>query len=252
MGNTIIVEIDKIAAMFQMIRKSYPEFTEKLEEVHAQLRLLKEDAFDFPDLGKYANQLQIVELFKGANEDGVTPDTILQLYQLFGRTINALRDNTGRIKAISYIETLPNDMLPMLVLDASSRWAKLYQMMSDSRQNIKQLLSAPKNYKNATFHVCNKGGGKGTINRNPQKYIDGVVKEIMDSKDDLLVVHHLNLNIEFKEDIQERTTDFKHKVGFLHYGIHAGTNEFVNRKKVILAGTEFHDPWVKHSMIRTC
>ena len=252
LGDQLILDSKKIAAMLVVTQKDFPDWTEQAQNLFVAITQATEDqAVEVPNLYQFTHEYEIRELFKDCDDDDkVTADDVSMLFRFSERTVNVVRDNTKKTKMICYVETLPDDIWPVIVLDASSSFRKTYQFMNDVDNNIRQLETAKKNYENATFHVCPKGGGKSTINLNPEKYIQGVSRQIDKSDLKQLVVHHKNLNISFNEEVDKLVTGDKSRVGYLTYGKHAGTNEFSDRTIVILAGTLFYDPATKHLLVR--
>jgi hypothetical protein len=84
------------------------------------------------------------------------------LSAISGRRVVVRRDRPGGNACVDYIDTVPHDLAPILVLDASGRQGVriLYKDMETKRGLITPLKSAPKSYENLTIHVWRRGGGK--------------------------------------------------------------------------------------------
>jgi len=252
LGNMLVLDTNKIAAMLALTQDEFPDWTEQARNLFVAITQATEDqTIEVPNLYEFAHEYEIRAIFEEVDYgDKITSDDASMLFQFSERTVNVVRDNTRKTKIICFVKNIPDDIWPVIVLDASSSFRKTYQFMNDADKIIRQLETFRKNYENATFHVCPKGGGKTTINRASQKYIDGVARQVNRTAEKVLVIHHKNLNVDFRTEVDRQVTGDKTRVGYLTYGKHKGTNEFSDRSEVILAGTSFHDTATKHLLVR--
>lgn len=137
---------------------------------------------------------------------------------------------------LRYENILPNDLAPMLILDASGLQRETYALWAANRGGLELLPSPPKNYSPLVIHHWDRASGKSTsVDWN--SLADGVAKTISELPEDdkILVVHHLKSKYvpDIKGMIEERTN---RKVAYCTWGKHTATNEFRDCKHVILAG----------------
>jgi hypothetical protein len=70
--------------------------------------------------------------------------------------------------------TLPEDLKPLLVLDASGRVRRAYQSWANgNRKDIVSITASSKNYANLTIHHWQRGGGKWSIKNDAQLIAKG-------------------------------------------------------------------------------
>lgn len=74
---------------------------------------------------------------------------------------------------------MPEDLLPLLVLDASGRVRGTYEHMENHRLNVVRLQEAPKDYAPLTVHVWQKSGSKSGWADNGEELAEGVLNTIM-------------------------------------------------------------------------
>src|SRR5262249_14901119 len=84
------------------------------------------------------------------------------LWFLCDKTVTVIQVKTHVNAILDYRETFPADLVPLLVLDASSRRGvrETYSLWDAERGNIKRLAEAPKDYSPLTVHHWPTSGGK--------------------------------------------------------------------------------------------
>ena len=166
------------------------------------------------------------------------------LWYLSGKTVTIRRDGKFGNAVLDFRETLPADLAPMVILDASGRVRATYRAMEEERGNLVRLRSAPKRYEPLTVNIWQTGGGKSAFAQNGAKLAAGIAKTI-DSKpaQRWLVVTHRNDgrvgNIEKTVKGLLSVTP-EENVTFIQWGSHSATNEYADVPNIILAGTLFY------------
>jgi hypothetical protein len=142
---------------------------------------------------------------------------------------------------LDYKDTLPDDIKPLLALDASARVRTAYKYWEQGRGGIVRLPSAKKRYDALDIHVWNRGGGKSAFRKDGKQVAEAVVLTTMTRpNEEWLIVHHeTGINMDFEEEVRSRLPPSGPTVHFLHWGAHDATNEFANVPNIILAGTLF-------------
>ena len=142
---------------------------------------------------------------------------------------------------LDYKDTLPDDLKPLLALDASARVRTVYDCWEEGRGGIVRLPSASKRYDDLTIHVWDRGGGKSGFRNNGDLLVEGIASTILTRPDEpWLVVHHKQEGI--GRDIEDEVRALLPptvRVHFLHWGAHDATNEYADVPNIILAGTLF-------------
>jgi hypothetical protein len=213
--------------------------------------------FTFPDfIREYAIETgQIDHLLHDAHAEH--RKTAKDLWYLSGQSVRIRRDRGDMGSTLlDYHESLPEDLTPLAVLDASGRTKGTYQMwLKGLRDNLVFLRPAPKSYANLTVHLWNTGGGKGVFRSSKrQTLIEGIAKTIHTKPDqEWLVCHHkqeAGFNVE--RELKALLADHMDlgNIHFLSYGNHMATNEYAHVSNVILAGILYYRPSDYESLTR--
>ena len=166
------------------------------------------------------------------------------LEKLQGHQVSIHHDNySGGGVAVSYIEALPKEFAPVLILDAFGKDRNFYRAWADHRGNLEFLAEAPKTYRNLTIHWRKDAAGKAA-HRTP-KQRDKIVKAGIEAH---FAAGAPMLNIKHKMDKSSYDIEpdikrgIKAKGGdpepdaFLTWGLHTGTNDYLNRKQIFVGG----------------
>src|SRR4029078_8027441 len=82
---------------------------------------------------------------------------------------------------IQYADILPDDLAPMLILDASGGIRTTYKLWYTHRKGIRVLDSPQKSYQGFTIHHWDRGAGKSVYDPNrgePEKLAEGIALAI--------------------------------------------------------------------------
>ena len=198
--------------------------------------------YAYPDLEtKHGVWLPDLLRISKTTPDNKTVSYVETLRKMLGTSVVVRKDGAYGATLVSYEDTIPADMAPMLVLDASARVRETYKLWKEGRGGIEFLPSAVKSYRNLTVHLWDHGGGKGAFERDDRVLIDGIVVVISSKPHEpWLVVHHINLNsVDIEEAVRSLLPSRGPNVRFLNWGAHDATNQYAGIPNVILAGTLF-------------
>ncbi|MGA7328961.1 MAG: hypothetical protein WBX25_31865 [Rhodomicrobium sp.] len=141
-----------------------PPLGQALEELFLSLKDVKDRSlFRLPDLAEIHETAlnEALSIVEGSPQELVS--TVETLWYLFGKCVTVCSDGIPGNAILDYKETLPKDLTPLLVLDASVRVRTVYKLWKEERGGIVMLPTAVKRYDNHTIHVWNRGGGKGCV-----------------------------------------------------------------------------------------
>jgi hypothetical protein len=244
-GQTVTITRDEIASLLKPVRSQHPRLALRLEQLFTDLKAQPDGTItELPDFcSDYSFQLdQLLQLVEGQPESLV--NAAKSLWLLGGKAITVRQDGKYGHTVLDYRDTLPPDIAPLLVLDASGRVRTVYRLWEERRGGLVRLPSAAKKYRNLTVHVWNTGGGKSAFARNMDVLAEGIASTIrLRPNEDWLVVHHKSSggqNIETR--IRNLLPVNACKVHFINWGCHDATNKFSHVSNVILAGTLFYRP----------
>jgi hypothetical protein len=249
-GQPITLPLDDLALLFRRYRPINPALAEELETFRDQLRLkaasktFSTASVDIPD---FASEHRL-NLGSGLSLLSTASDEELQaatgLWSLSGQTVTLRRDGKYGLVLVHYREHLPEDLAPLLILDASGRVRETYRLWEQHRGGLVRLKEAAKNYESLTVHVWERGGGKAAFTENSAELIQGIANTIDRRPDEeWLIIHHKLQGEDIPRAICEMVVRAElEKIHFIHWGNHQATNAFVHVSNVILAGTLFYRP----------
>lgn len=253
-GEELTLSVDQIGKLPELVRKIDDKLAERLLALIVAFQSSEEGSIqEIPDLdSEHDKTLR----FLASKKDVIGRDDRKVAYvlrQLSGKPVRVSRDAGGKT-VLSYRESLPDDFAPVLILDASARVRKTYDFWADKRKTLYRLGSAAKNYRDLTVHIWNKGGGKGAWSNNLDELLQGVVATIKAKPDEdwLVIVHQEDRYYipDLAAAIGALLPDHAGKISYLTWGNHHATNQYVDVKNVILAGTLFFQPSTYEARLR--
>jgi hypothetical protein len=250
-GIPLSLNRDDLSWMLRPMRGSFPKLTDDLEKLFFELRQVADGTvMQLPDYAAQLDLNDLLRLFDGYDSNGeknlkdAQRRIVTQVWQVSGKTVSIRRDGQYGNAVIDYQDTLPVDLAPMAILDASGRVRSTYRDIEQGRGTLVRLKSAVKRYDNLTVNVWHTGGGKTAFKDNGDRLAAGIAKTI-DSKPTerwLVVAHKEDRNI---GNVPEKIIKLLKKtppahVSFISWGQHMATNEYVSVSNIILAGTLFY------------
>jgi hypothetical protein len=160
-----------------------------------------------------------------------------------GHTVRVSRDGRFGKAMITYRPTMPDDLRPLVVLDASGRVRDAYGSIERHWGILTRLRPAVKDYSPLNVHLWSTSGGKSAFEAKLPELANGIAATIRTKPDEqwLAVVHKTGGKIKDVEKAvrsaapgERRGQPSRH-----HMGPHMATNEFADVPNVILAGTLF-------------
>ncbi|WP_394200133.1 hypothetical protein, partial [Litoreibacter albidus] len=237
-GEVVSLNTDQLAALRDPLRTSYPALAEIVEELELALKASDgKDTFDWPDIWEVTG-VPLRSAQQGREEQHVK--YLDSLYALSGRRVLLRRPHNAFkvITALDSRDAIPDDLAPVVILDASGRVRSTYGQWEKQKDNLVRLPSAVRRYSNLTVRVMDKGAGKTAWAKNGEALAHEVAK-LIDSKPDevWLVIYHSGVNNgAIPDQIRGLLNSDPSRVSFLNWGKHKGTNEFRHIPNVILAG----------------
>jgi hypothetical protein len=247
-GQPITLAADSIAFVLQRLAALSPDLRRDVGAIFKEVDALPSGAtYVVPDFAdKYQNvslndALALAEVRGSPREDERM--ALSSLWFISGKRVSIRRDGAYGGAIIDYRETLPEDLAPMVILDASGRVRSTYRDMEGGRGSLVRLRSAPKSYGPLTIHTWLTGGGKSAFVTNRDRLVAGIAKTI-DSRPHehwLVVCHRSDGRVgDIEKAISTLATAPRENVRYITWGNHSATNEFVDTPNVILAGTLFY------------
>ncbi len=187
--------------------------------------------------------MPIADLYSLKRLDNQALEDAISLWVMSGRVARVRQDGTRRA-LLDFNERFPQDILPMLVLDASAPYRDIYSAMDSDQWNVVNLKTAPKWYDNLTAHV--RSGGAG-VNMTPAVFnqrVEDIAKIINDSPDkSAMVLCHKAYKVgkssrDLRAEVLEMVEEDRRPI-FVTWGKHDGVNTYRERSVLIMASTYF-------------
>lgn len=211
------------------------------------------DLVDVPDFEK-EHDISLADVLASAigatgrlRDDQQAAATALMVIN--GKTVGVLKEAFGRTEetsaatVLTYHDTLPADLLPLLVLDASGRVRDTYRQIEQHRGNLRRLPSAIKDYSPLTVHTWRLAGSKTGFERHGVNLVKGITDTIKTKPNErwLVVLHKESRKVGNIADAIRRQLPavVADNVATITWGQHMATNAYADVPNVILAGTLF-------------
>lgn len=249
-GMVVSVDHDELAALLKPARKVSQDFRDGLRAFAAVLEDSQTGSLiDVPDwLQLYGVTLpDLLDALPGGNT-GLRDDeraAATSIFTLAGRTAGVWKDNHSGSAFLSYRETLPKDLAPLLVLDASGRVRQTYADMANHR-GLVPLRAAVKDYAPLTVHHWKTGGSKTAFGKRGAELVKGIADTIMTKPTErwLVVAHMRGSKVGDVERAIRKSipAGVGSNVAIITWGTHVATNEYADVGNLVLAGTLFMRP----------
>ena len=240
--------------LFQLVKPLRPisgALAEAVADFAITLRSIEDGALvQVPDFGAGLGVSLADILVTAAGITGRFRDdeqrTATALVTMSGKVARACRDGSSGSTLLTYRDTLPADLAPLLVLDASGRVRETYRYVERHRGTLVRLKDAVKDYSPLTIRTWKTAGSKSGWQNNADELVQGVADAILSKPDErwLVVVHKAGAKVpDVERQVRRRLpTDTSAKVEMLTWGQHLATNLYADIPNVILAGTLFMAP----------
>jgi len=167
-------------------------------------------------------------------------DAAADLWLMSGKSVVVHRSGARNV-FIHYEDTLPDDLKPVVVCDASGRVRQTYALWEKGRGDLVRLQDGGKNYENLTILLWRRGGGWSSWEKHADELIDGIITTVNEKVDDeFLIVYPMRAK-EVPNSVRTGAAN-PDRLAFVHWGgsEFKATNDYRDYKNVILAGTLFY------------
>jgi len=242
----LTVDVTEIEGLTECARK-IPAFLELLDKLIGEIKAAKSgECVSIPDFEMESDIPVASALGLYVDEKPAKQNILRDLYLLQGNTVTVSRDGSNRT-VIHYEDTLPDDLKPVIICDASGRVRQTYPHWAQGRGDLVGLASAPKDYDDLTIHLWKHAGSKTAWNDKAQatEMLRAIV-EVVNSKpnEEFLIIHHMvkgSRSIDLPAYVETSATD-PERLHFTHWNSEdcKATNQFKDVPNIILAGTLFY------------
>ncbi len=210
---------------FMKVKKSLSDY---MEDLLKQLKELEHgELLYIPNLEKKFNitKNDLVPALKDQSDE--IKDAVLDLWSIQGKYAKVFKDSYSST-IINYALRIPQDLYPLIVLDAGARVAGTYPLQEREKDNIIRLATATKTYKNLMVYGYDISSGKTKLkNRNSiAKIIAQVINN--DPFHHSLFLQHKGAGYKERVEKHLNMTISRDDLFECEYGLHKATNEFAD------------------------
>lgn len=237
-GEMVSLNTDQLASLRDPLRLSHPSLAQLVEGLERELEASGgRGTCTWPDV-EDATGISCYLAKRGLDQRHAS--YVDDLYALSGRCVLLRKSNnaTTVITALDSRDAIPDDLAPMVILDASGRVRATYKQWEKTAGKLVRLPSAVRSYRNFTVHVMDKGSGKTAWTKDGGSLALDVAR-LIDSKpeEEWLVIYHKGAKGgAIPDQIRGLLNTNPNRISFLNWGKHQGTNAFRHIQNVILAG----------------
>ncbi|MGR3735677.1 hypothetical protein [Pseudophaeobacter sp.] len=241
-GEVASISTDQLAALRDPLRLSYPPLAELIGRLERQLEVSGgKGTLMWPDVAEDTG-ISCRSARAGVGQRQAT--YLDNIYALSGRRVLLRKPNPAAsvIAALNTRDAIPDDMAPVVILDASGRIRSTYDLWERNAGNLTRLRSGVRMCQNLKVQVMYRGSGKDAWRKNGEVLAQELASLINSKPDEeWLVVYHKGVNSgAIPDQVKGLLSSNPDRVSFLNWGKHQGTNEFRHIKNVILAGMNNH------------
>ena len=216
----------------------------KLFGIAQDILKLKEGTYTFPDFEDEYGETwdDILQSLKERGEelDSTKRRVAYCLWKMSGREVRVTTDAEGRA-AIDWKQSLPDDFFPVVVFDASGKIRTMNDYYAEATDKLEHITDIKRDFSHLTFHHINLGGGKDSWRKRKGPLLE-LTRELVNLEPDrkTLVIYHSSERDKGKKlqlpNIQQELEGQSPNTGFLTWGNHKQTNQFMDYNRLILAG----------------
>jgi Primase C terminal 2 (PriCT-2)/RepB DNA-primase from phage plasmid/Type III restriction enzyme, res subunit len=251
-ARNVLIKVNQIKKLLDEALKVNEKLYFVLDGLINDVKKKKDGEFvDIPDFMEtcgvdieYANYI-----YDDENKD--TKLAVNDLWLLSGKTVVVRGNKEEKNTVLDYQNTLPNDLKPMVICDASGRVRQTYPHWANGRGDLVELRKATKDYDQLTIHLWKRGAAKDKWIEDHEVLVEGIAKTIAAKPIGEWLIVHRKKHKYFQVDIPMLIKNglvkfgvFDHsKLNFIHWnGEDAkATNKFKDIKNIMLAGTLFYE-----------
>lgn len=239
----VCVNAASIGALYPILNNIRPELIGELDRLRAMLRDCSDHSvIRVPDLGAAVglslSRLQAAMPMKRPETVKIATD----LWSLYGRNAVVRDDGKKGATLVSIRESVPADLAPMAVLDASARVRTAYDWWPNSFVKLEHLRIAPKRYNHLICRVWSIGSGQAAYDDDEDRQLrcNGILRAINSRpKERWLVICHKRHRENIEKEIAALIEGDSQRVEYIHWGIHRASNGYAEIRNIVLAGLPY-------------
>jgi hypothetical protein len=219
-----------------------PELGKRIRSIALEIERTEQETYHFPNL----------ELEFGISWEEIRSDlkeleekvhdwerrSVYTLWKVAGKEVAVHKDADAET-LIEWKQSLPEDMFPIVVFDASGKLRTMYDYYKEATEKLKIITEIDRNFEHLTFHHVDIGGGKTAWKRRPEplKKLTQALISLDPERKTLVIVHKPQKGK--RDNIPDIEKDLSSKcpnASWLSWGSHRQTNDFRDFDRLVVPG----------------
>lgn len=249
----LAVTTDQLTCLPQIFRKDYPEVSRIISDLANKLEHAEPGTvLRCPDLadqnGLYSDEWEYIRRRAFEDEEDASPERRIaeHLGLMIGQEVGVRRDNMHNVNAITWRDSIPDSMMPIVVLDASGQCKTVYDYYGRATNQLEIFTTSRKSYAAVDVGIMNIGTGKSSW-RDPNKFdqLIELTAANINAKDEVTLVSIQKPDAQkprfghaipdLEKLIREKIT-IEAPVHFLTVGNTRQTNDYRHVQRIVSAG----------------
>tara|TARA_B110000977_G_C11077892_1_gene491839 strand:+ start:974 stop:2884 length:1911 start_codon:yes stop_codon:yes gene_type:complete len=245
LGDVSELSVSDICLVSSSVSKLRIETTDILKDLNKLTETLSSsNEDDVIDIFNFSEQLALMgkESYLSTIASEEIKEKAKTLWELSGRQVSVANTINGKV-VLRYEETIPEQLLPIVITDASGVCSHIYKLMSKYKYKVCNRHTASRDNSDITFHVWNIGSGRGNFKfpKEVERRAEGFSKTLKDIEDTSLIFHFKEMEtnqgvLDFPKILRDYTgkNDNHH---YLQYGYHTSTNQYRHIRNIFMFGS---------------
>ena len=231
-GRPLVLDKSEVYRVMDVLRRDRI-IVRMLEGLLEEMRAAHDHAiYLVPDFAEVIPLQDVLGSLSSSDRDYAW-DAVSKVWMLGGHIARFRQDHPGddHCSILNYRQRLPEDIKPMIVLDASARVRATYNHQRRTMGDVRQTQDAEKRYDRVTINVHKGPSGRNGLVKNFKRRVNELASIVnAHGPDSSLVVHHKpGGGVKSIPKAMRPLVNPEARPAFMSWGSHNATNEFRDR-----------------------
>jgi len=234
----VSIRVDDMAGLASPLRGNFPGFVAAVEAFVLSVRTMGAG-------GSVMVPAFTSDISSALPSKRLDPDeekTVDALLRMQGCRMQVVHDRYHGLALVGATQALPDDIKPLIILDASGRVSSTYDLWETHGTNLVRLPSVAADYANLSVHVWQNPAGKKYLGNgaNRRRIVEELVRIInANPSEPWLVIGKKDSLVEIQKEVDDAKPRSA-RVEYLNWGAHFGVNDYREFKNIIVIGAWPH------------
>jgi hypothetical protein len=237
----LCLSVGDLAGVSRLLGRYKADLGARIRSIALEIERTKEATYNFPDLEKeYGVPWEEIRNDLRNLEDKAHDwerRSVYSLWKISGKEVAIHKDVDETL--IEWKQSLPQDMFPIVVFDASGKLRTMYDYYKEATKKLKIVTEMDRTFEHLTFHHVNIGAGKTAWKQRPEA-LKKLTRELINLEPDrktLVIVHKPEKGKrETIPDIEKELSKECQNASWLTWGLHRQRNDFKDFDRLVVPG----------------